>query len=230
MLTIIHGSDTAGSRKLFLEEKTRQTDSVLLREDEVNLTFLSQLLEGGGLFEKIQSLFIEQFLSERKKSAEKESIIKHIADQAKKHNITLWEGKELAPSTLTPFKGAVIKNIRLPSSLFTFLDSIKPNNGKEMMQLFHQSLASTEPEMVFFMIVRQFRILLALSDANGETITEASRLAPWQKGKLEKQAKLFGKDALLNLYTKLFELEKGQKTGTLTMSLASAIDFFLINI
>lgn len=230
MLTIIHGSDVAASRKFFLDEKKRFADTAVLREDEVTLTHLAQLLEGGGLFEKAQAVFIEQLLTERRKSAEKEAILSYLVRKAKTHNIVLWEGKELAQAALSLLKGAIVKSFKLPSSLFVFLDAVKPNNGRQLIQLFHKSLHSTEPEMIFFMLVRQFRILLCLSDKQGETISEVARLAPWQRSKFEKQARIFEKNLLKKYYFHLFELEQAQKTGALTSSLISQIDFFLVEI
>jgi DNA polymerase III delta subunit len=230
MLTIIHGTDTAASRKFYTDQKTGQSGAIVLQEDEVNITHLSQVLEGGGLFEESKTIFIEQFLTKRKKSTEKEAIIAYIQKQAKTHNIILWEGKELMPSALTPFKGAVIQPFKLPQSLFAFLDAIKPNNSKQLIQLFHQTLQTTEPELIFFMLVRQFRILLCLSQNSRENISEVTRLSPWQKNKLEKQAKLFGHEELVQAYKKLFTIEKAQKTGVLSTSLITTVDFLLAEI
>lgn len=230
MLTIIHGSDIVASRKFFIEEKEKYNQAEFLKGSLVNLTDLSQLLEGGGLFENSKVIFIEQFLTERKKSAEREAIISYLTKEAKNHSIFLWEGKELDRTTLAQFKEASIKSYKLSSTLFTLLDGIKPGNGAQLVQLFHKSLETSEPEMIFFMLIRQFRILLALSDKGTETISEVFRLAPWQKGKLERQAGLFEKNYLTQLYSKLFHIELAQKTGALSSSMISTIDFFLVEI
>ena len=230
MLTIIHGSDTAQSRKYFLTEKQKYQDVILLDADNVNLTDLAQILEGGGLFGETKSLFIEQLLTKRKKSAELESILKYLEEHATEHTIILWEGKELDKSALNAFKKAIVKPFKLPQTLFQFLDAIQPGNGKLLIKLFHQTIETTETEMVFFMLVRQMRILLALSGTTDSPIDEVKRIQPWQKNKLESQARHFDTNHLLDLYDKLFKLEVGQKTGTLTTSLLSAIDFFLLEI
>lgn len=230
MLTIIHGSDTAASRNYFLQEKQRFAKGVLLRGSLIDLTDLCQLLEGGGLFGDNKQIFIEQFLSERKKSAERDAIISYLKKQGETHEIFLWEGKEFDLRTLAPFKGAVIKTYKLSSTLFAFLDAVKPNNGKQLAQLFHKTLQTTEAEMIFFMLVRQLRILIVLSDKGGENISETLRLAPWQKSKLETQAGLFGENYLKQLYLRLFQIELGQKTGMLSSSLVCAVDFFLLGI
>jgi hypothetical protein len=254
MLTLIHGSDTALSRKYFLEEKEKMKDAVLLEADGVNLTDLAQIFEGGGLFGETKYLFIEQLLTKKKKSADLTSILTYLEKNAGEHTIIIWEGKELDRSSLTLLKTATVKIFKLPQTLFQFLDAFVPENGKTLIKLFHQTIETSEAEMVFFMIVRQVRILLALSPHmslreaqprsnpneiamlpsvtrnDDNQIEELKRLAPWQKSKLEKQANQFKPESLLNLYDKLFQLEVGQKTGTLTMPLASAIDFFLAEV
>lgn len=230
MLTIIHGSNISASRKFFIDEKTRFSNAILLREDEVNLSRLTQLLEAKGLFEDSKSLFIENFLTQRKKSSEKTAIISYLSQLSKTSTIFLWESKELTSPAISPFKGAAIKAFKLPTSLFAFLDAVKPGNGTASVQLFHKSIETTEPEMVFFMLVRLFRILLALSGSQGETISEVARLAPWQKPKSEKQAQLFGAEKLKKIYSKLFQIELAQKTGTLSTSLITSIDLLLTEI
>jgi DNA polymerase III delta subunit, C-terminal domain len=251
MITIIHGNDTTQSRKYFLGEKQKSHDAVLLDADQVNLTDLAQILEGGGLFSETKYIFIEQLLTKRKKSAELKDILIYLEKHASEHTIILWEGKELEKSTLNTIKKAAIRDFKLPQTLFQFLDAIKPHNNNMLIKLFHQTITTTEPEMVFFMLVRQFRILLALAEQTNprhsgehkrlqnpdsgqaritEQIDELKRMAPWQKSKLESQAKSFEITHLLDLYEKLFTIEVGQKTGTLTLSLISAIDFFLLEV
>ena len=230
MLTIIHGTDIAASRKFFLEQRQKHTQTVSLDEMYVTLTDLYQILEGGSFFEESKYLFIEQFLTKRKKSAEKNAIIDYLIKHSASHHIFLWEGKELDRSSLSSFKTAQIQVFKLPSTLFLFLDSLKPKNQKQMISLFHKTLETTESEMIFFMLVRQFRILLALSQAGKNEIDELKRVATWQRGKFKKQAASFGLDRLKELYGKLFTIELGQKTGSLSSPLVSAIDFFLLGI
>jgi hypothetical protein len=230
MITIIHGNDIVASRKYFFDQKIKQSGSLLIDEPSFSLTDLTQILDGGGLFEETKFLFIEQFLSKRKKSVEKEAIIAYLLKKAVSHSIWLWEGKELERSALTPFGSATVKDFKLPSTLFTLLDALRPGNGRQLIRLFHQTLATTDTEMIFFMLIRQFRILLALVEPGDMVIDEARRLPTWQRGKVEKQASLFGSASLLKLYSQLFQIELAQKTGTLASPLTPTIDFFLLGI
>jgi hypothetical protein len=247
MLTIIHGTDIAASRKYFLDQKQAHPDALLLDAESVNLTDLAQVIEGGGLFGESKYIFIEQFLTKRKKSGDYKDIISYLDSHADEHTIYLWENKELDIGTQKAFKKATVKPFKLPQTLFLLLDSIKPDNGKQLITLFHQTIESTEVEMVFFMLIRQLRMLLALSSDGhprggrlersgshdspgvGGEIDEIKRLT-WQKTKLQKQASLFKTSHLLTLYNQLFEIEKQQKTGKLSSSLISTIDFFLLEV
>src|SRR6266568_768058 len=233
MLTIIHGNDTAQSRKCFLDERNKTKDAVLLDADQINLTDLAQILEGGGLFGETKFLFVEQFLTKRKKSSDFKDILSYLETQALENTIVLWEGKELERGALNEFKKVSIKIFKFPQTLFQLLDAIQPGNTKVMLNLFHQTIETAEVEMVYFMLVRQFRMLLALSETKTQTenpIDELKRIAPWQKGKLEKQANAFELGHLVNLYDKLFQIEVGQKTGGLSTPLVSTIDFFLLEV
>lgn len=232
MITIIHGDDIATSRKYFGDLRDKNPDALLLDGDKITLTDLVQIFEGGGLFDDSKTVFIEQLLTKKKKGKTKEvnPIIPYLQEQAATNDIFLWEGKELDRTGLGTFKQAAIKLYKLPQTLFLFLDSIKPGNGKVLVPLFHKTIETTDAEMVFFMLVRQFRLFLALRDTTPDPIDEVKRIAPWQKSKLEKQAALFEISHLRSLYQQLFLTELGQKTGTMAAPLPQTIDFFLLEI
>jgi hypothetical protein len=99
-----------------------------------------------------------------------------------------------------------------------------------MINLFHNALKNTLEELIFFMLQRQFRLLLAVCQNENTSIDEVTRLAPWQKSKLERQAKFFQSDKLLTTYKKIYQIEMAQKTGNLPYSLICAIDFLLLDL
>lgn len=230
MLTIIHGDDIAASRNYFLDLKNKYTEKIDIEGEKITLTDLTQIFESNSLFLEIKNIFIEQLLSKKKKVAGFDQIIMLIKNNKQEHNIIMWENKLLDKSVLNEFNQDTIKVFKLPQTLFIFLDSLKPGNGKTLISLFHQTLETTEPEMIFFMLIRQIRLLLALSQESENSIDEIKKMHSWQKGKLENQAKLFKEDELKNLYAALFDIESKQKTGMLALPLASAIDFFLLEL
>ena len=233
MITIIHGDDTLLSRNYLGELKQKNKDSVTFDANKISITDLVQNIEGSGLFGNAKAIFIEEFLTKLKKTnKESKEILDFIIKKSKSSNFVLWESKEILKRDLSLFKDANVKFFKLPKNIFLFLDNLKPDNSKNLLNLFHQALdAGIKEELILFMIQRQIRILLALCHpelVSGSQIDEVSRLAPWQTGKLEKQAALFSELQLKQIYKKLYEIEIGQKTGTLSLSLVQSIDFLLL--
>ena len=236
MITIIHGDDILESRKFFQELKLKQKNFVLFSGGKITITDLVQNIKGSGLFGDTKSLFIEDLLSKLKKTekATKE-MLNFIAENVENSNFVLWESKEILKRDLSLFKNAVVKLFKLPKKIFLFLDNLKPQNSKNLLSLFHQTLDSgVKEELILFMIQRQFRILLSLcdldpsADREGSQIDEVLRLAPWQMEKLKRQAELFDMSGLIRVYKKLYEIEIAQKTGSSSLSLTQNIDILLL--
>lgn len=234
MVTIIHGDNIAQSRNYFLELKSKQKDTVSFEAHKITITDLIQNIEGSGLFNDSKTLFIEDLLTKLKKTdKETKEILNFISKNSKDSTFVLWESKEIQKRDLFLFKDAIIKVFKLPKNIFLFLDNIKPNNSKSLLNLFHQALESgINEDLILFMMQRQIRLLLALSPCHSELVSESidevNRLAPWQKDKLKKQVSLFDLLQLKNIYKKLYKIEIGQKTGGLTLSLTQSIDFLLM--
>ncbi len=225
MITIIHGEDIVLSRNRFLQEKS-ETDIIL---DGKTLT-PDKLLESlhNSLFGLSKNIYIENLLSVKKNISNFEQIVKLIDTQSKDSNILIWENSELAKANLFIFKGAKIEIFKLPQSLFAFLDGLRPNN-KQNVTLFHDALKNSNSEMVFYMLLRQFRILASLSEDSSSQIDEVKRLQPWQKQKLERQSAFFSGENFKRIYSNLFEIDLKVKVGEIT-NLTNAIDFFLLDL
>lgn len=235
MITIIHGDDIVSSRNFFVSQKQKIKNPLEFAGENITLTALVQIFEGGELFTEKKAVFLEDFLTKRKQSREKDQILSYLG-KYHNHEIFLWEGKEISPKSLSAFKKAEIRHFKLPQSLFLFLDSLKPGKRTFLIPLFHKTLKNMEVELVFYMLVRQFRLLLALSPGHpklvsgSRNIDDVNRLAPWQKNKLQKQASLFTAENLKKHFTRLYETALAQKTGSLNLSLAQTIDFFLLDL
>jgi DNA polymerase III delta subunit len=231
MITIIHGDDISQSRKYFIDLKIKQKNAITFDGGKITLTDLAQNIEGSSLFGDTKSIFIEELLSKNKKTDKTvKEIINFIAKNSDNASFVLWESKEITKRELFTFKNSVAKIFKLPKNIFLFMDSLRHNNSKNLLNLFHQAIDSgIKEELILFMMQRQIRFLLALSESGeNEQIEEINRLAPWQMSKLISQAKLFDKEKLKIIYKKLFEIELGQKTGNLFSTLSQAIDFLLL--
>ena len=231
MITIIHGDHISESRKYFLELKDKQKNGLSFEGSKITLTDLVQNIEGSGLFDDSKTIFIEDLLTKLKKTEKTaKEILNFIAKNSKESTFVLWESKEITKRDLFIFKDAIARVFKLPKNIFLFLDNLRPNNSKHLLSLFHQAIDSgIKEELILFMMQRQMRLLLALSEPseNGQ-IEEVARLPPWQMDKLIRQAKSFDTLKLKNIYKKLYEIEIGQKTGGLSLSLIQSIDFLLL--
>jgi DNA polymerase III delta subunit len=100
-----------------------------------------------------------------------------------------------------------------------------------MLKLFHNALENgIKEEIILFMLQRQIRLLLSILDFGEKSIDEVERLASWQTGRLRSQSRLFTVSDLKKIYKRLYEIELGQKTGALSLSLSQSIDFLLLDI
>jgi len=230
MILIIHGQDSSSSRNLFFEEKNKSKNPVLLNGDGLSYDLLFQALENNSFFEKDIFVFVENFFSKNKPNSEEFKKISDYLNSKKDINITFWDGNEVSKGALSSFKSASVKDFSLPKNLFPFLDNIKPNNSSYLISLLQGLLKTTEPEIILFMMIRQFRLLIGISGSGNSSIEEIKRLQPWQVSKLKKQLSYFSGYQLLNIYHKLFELDLNQKTGKSAVGLSPAIDFFLASL
>jgi len=108
--------------------------------------------------------------------------------------------------------------------LFSFLETIGTQPAHKSVTLFHQVLENQEPEQIFVMIIRQFRMLLQYSSDgvyNGP---------PFGRSKIQKQCERLSTQRLLELYERLLKIDLGQKTSTSVLSLTQEIDLFLLEI
>src|SRR5579859_3190588 len=162
MITIIHGEDVAKSRTYFIEQKSQYKDAVSVNGQNITLTEIMQIFEGNELFTTEKHIFIEEFFSKRKKSKETDELIAVIKKNQQDATIFFWESKDATPAQLKQFTNAVTRQFKLPQTLFAFLDAVKPQNGKQLIQLFHQALAIEDTQFLFVMLIRQFRLMLAV--------------------------------------------------------------------
>lgn len=251
MLTIIHGDDITKSRNYFIELKSKLPDAQTLNGQDMDLTKLAQIFEGGNLFSEEKNILIENFFLKKNSISGFRAIENYLLDHSEKAKIVFWESKEIEKKNIPTIKDADIKLFKLPQSLFIFLDSIKPDNGLNSIRLFRQTLQTTDTEVVFYLIVKHFRLLLAIHPHSTiipakagthnniksqiklektEGMSELIRLQSWQKMKLKKQSSYFTFAQLVVTYKKLYEVESNHKTGNLPVRLTSAIDILLLGI
>lgn len=230
MITLIHGNDTLTSRNFFLDQKDEE--SLTFDAESISLDELALSLQGPTLLftpdsHKGRTLFIENSFT-RKSAKNLESIGKLLSNYPNA-NVYFWADKEIGVKALVSFPKIENKNFKIPQNIWAFLDGIRPLNPSNITS-FHKTLNETEPEIIFAMLVRQFRLMLGLVQNSRENIDEVKRIAPWQKSKLIKQASLFGEEKLKTIYKKLYKIDKSTKTGKTNLTLTQNIDILLLEI
>lgn len=230
MIIIVHGNDIEKSRNYFFEEKNKLKNAVLINPESVTVDLLFQTSENTHFFEKETTIIIENFFSKIKTNSNEFKDITSYVNKNKTINIIFWENTEISKIALSAFSNATVKNFSLPKKLFLFLDNIKPNNSKYLINLFHELLKTMEAEIIFFMIVRQLRLLIARIENSSNSIDEVKKMAPWQLFKFKKQAGYFSREKLISTHKRLFEIDLDQKTGKIPFSTEKSIDFFLADL
>jgi len=226
MITIVHGNDTFSSRNYIFEQKNKNTPSFDAQNSD--LTELQSFTHGSSMFGSNNKIFIENLFSNKAKK-NYDYIISILDSADKELEIYIWSNKELPKKALSSFPKHNSQLFKINQNIFNFLDGIKPNNTNNLL-MFHETLKTVDVQIVFFMLIRQFRLLLAISSTDIKNIDEMKRLAPWQKSKLEKQANLFGEKKLKEIYKNLYKIDKKTKTGATNLTLVQNIDMLLLEI
>lgn len=225
MITLIHGNDTLTSRKYFLDQK--DIESLTFDAESINVVELEQSLAGSGLFGSTKKIFIENLFS--RKSAKNIESIGKLLTLYKDTEVFFWADKEVGVKVLASFPKVEKKEFKIPQNIWNFLDNIRPLTPSNVTS-FHRTLNEAEPEIIFAMILRQFRLMLGLINNTKENIDEVKRVAPWQKTKLTRQASLFGEEKLKTIYKMLYKIDKTMKTGKTNLTLTQNIDILLLQI
>lgn len=229
MIFIIHGDDIVASRKKLtsLKKDFKDAEVFQFEGEKTSVTDIIQVFESQSLFAKKKLIVLEKFIETKDKA-----LVAQVFNELKKnasHEVIFWEPKEVKRELLELLpKQATVLFFKQERLLFRFLDSIRLGNTREMLSLLYQVRSSEADELVFYMLVRQFRLLLAIT--LGSNISEVKRLAPWQRSKLERQARAFGEETLLILYRRLFQIEREVKTGANALPLSASLDLFLASI
>ncbi len=226
MITLVHGADIVFSLNFFVQQKNK--NSLTFDSQNLTLSELEQSLLGSSLFGQGKKVFIENLFT-KKAAKNYEPIVTLLQKISNEVEVYLYADKELGVKALSGFPKYTNQVFKINKNVFGFLDSIRPNNPQNLVN-FHMTLEFSEAEIVFFMIIRQFRLLLGIADDSKNNIDELKRLAPWQKSKMVSQASLFGQEKLKSIYKKIYKIDKAQKTGKSSQTLVQDIDIFLLEI
>ncbi|KKR31345.1 MAG: hypothetical protein UT63_C0073G0011 [Candidatus Gottesmanbacteria bacterium GW2011_GWC2_39_8] len=229
MITILHGENTVLSRQELNTIKTQSKDKETISLDgkSLDITKLTQALEARSLFVEEKLVIIENFLTRLGRKT-KDDVLEYLSKSEIQPELVLWEGKEISKALLTKyFPKAKVRAFKPEASMFKFVESIGVVSVHDLLLLHHDLLKKEAAELVWFMIVRQFRYMILARDM-GET--GLAEFPPWQRGKYISQSKFFSLQQLILAYRKLLEIDLKIKRGLTPMPMDSLLDIFITSI
>lgn len=227
---LLHGANVVGSRErllaYYVRAKEKSWDVIALSGEKIDFGGLLDAVRGQSLISSGQLVVIENLLSTNRASGE---ILKKFLKEAEKDYLkgmstvlVLWEKKTIDGRKLRSLqKYFQVEVFKTPVSLFAFLDSLGGSSMEVLVSL-QRAKRENPPEMLLAMMGRQVRLLIQVK-AGG-----AARLAPWQKRNLENQAARFELSGLIELHSKLLDLDRKQKKSQLPEDLSSSLDLLVV--
>jgi len=233
MIYIFHGDNTELSRKSFIEAiaklKAGVTNEVVrLNGTDIVQSDLIQALESQSLFGGDRIVAIEGLFS-RRISKEKDSLLSYLALSPCPLPLLLWEGKKILATGLKKFagkNGVEIKEFKISSLLYKFLDQIIPENGRVVSATFNNLILEEPVELVFYLLVKRLTELILESPSSGQ----GGGYDDWRREKLIEQASKWTGKGLVNFHKRLTEIDEAIKTGSTPSDLSSHLDIALLNL
>ena len=226
MITILHGDHIEASRKELNSLKLSGKGKEMRFLDGKNLdeAALVQAFESSSLFADSTLTVVERLFGPISKNPKKADWVANLLNgNIQKSDIIVWEDKTLTPALLKKLDSYIIvRSFTIPVIIFTFLDSIRPLNSKNMLSLFTQLKETDSAELVFSMIVKRIRMLIQLKDN-----VSPPGLADWQKNRLTSQVKSFTMDKLVSFYRKLYLIDSGIKKGISPLPMDAQIELLI---
>ncbi len=227
MVTLIHGDDISSSRSKLVSILEAETNVTKINCKKQKLAEIADALQGDSLFDIKKTIVLENF-----------SKIKPIDDlvnlilplhSSQNTKIILWEIAELDKRLLTKLKVKEVFLYTFPKYFYQFLDSFLQKSGKSEAQLLKKLLLTSDPEQVFYSLIKRVRQLYIAKLGIERQFSETAKMSDWQLSKIRNQAASWEQGKLADTYIRLSDLEEKMKTSGLTMSLTAHLDFLLLS-
>lgn len=223
MTVLLHGDDlTSLQNKLFqLKNESGDFDAIELEGEKLTKAQIEDTTRSQSLFQ-IPTLVIINSLTKNKLW---DILLGQFKDSA--HKLVFIEQKKLTSNQLSKFENTFSKiqilEFKQNPLIFSFTKELLPNNSKKLFPIWQELIKIEVVEVVFSMIVRQFRLLLLVK--NGDTT-----MPSWQTKNLQSQAAHFTQEKLEDTYEQLLDIDFKNKTGQNILSLSECLELFLLNL
>ncbi|MBI3981197.1 hypothetical protein HY345_04330 [Candidatus Microgenomates bacterium] len=223
-MILLHGDDTEKSRAHLSKIKQDYEEIVTLDGKNLQQSDLLQALEGASLFGDKKLVIVEGLFSKKKE----EQIFIYLKNNSFP-NLVLWEGKEITKrdQMLLGSKFSVY-SYKLPALIFKFVDLVGTGKIKEALVIYDELLEQVAPEVLWFMLVRQWRFMLLAKKTDEEEPSDFQRLQVWQKAKLTQNGKAYTLDKLKAFYRQLLRISYREKSGAANLPLEKQLEMLLL--
>lgn len=219
---ILHGDNQAKSRLRLSEllNQARENGWEIKRVNApVSKSELLTLARSQSLIAPKELLVIENFFSGFKDA---KKVVPELANSGTV--LVIWEGRKLTARQAS-LPGFSIEEFKIPPTVFSFLDSLTPDNAQASLKLLQQAKAEDSGEFLLFMMAQRVRLLIwAKEDA------KSLKLPTWQKGRIISQSKKWTKGELLDLHGRFLELDRANKLSGLPENLSASLDLLVASL
>lgn len=225
-LTLLHGEHHVQSRNelvaLISQLKQNNYSITHLEAKVLEVPQLETLLGTQSLFGDQQAIVIEELFS-LPQSQKRKQLIELIATaQSDATPLILWEKKKLTPSQLKSFKNATVKEFKISSAVFVWLDQFHTKSLKQRITLLRSAIAQDGPELCLAMLTRQIRLLLTAK--SGGVVAGPAFVVQ----KTHKQANNFTEQELVQYHEKLTFFDYHWKTGQQRLGMQQALEQLML--
>jgi len=233
-MLILHGEHEIKSRQnlINLVETARKIGKAIVWLDgkKTTLAELETSLGNNSLFGTPQTVVIEQ-LHVGVKSKRKDELISWLSQISVKNtypqaDLIIWENRSLTPTQLKNFPQAQIEQFKLANAVFSWLDHLTPGEVQKKTQLnnLQAAISAESADFCLIMLIRQIRMLIQAKDRC------LPGMAPFMASKLQSQANLFSQNQLIELHTKLFEIDRRLKNGLSPANLSQELEVLILKL
>lgn len=224
MIYIIHGDDNSASYRRLQDLTTKMQKLTHFDCEKGQLKDLELLLDSQELFAEKKTVVIENPKKISTKQADEFTRLVNQFEQNKLGDIIIYSETSLDEKFVSKLNKPMIFVHQLPKLFFQFLDSLSPSTYKKALLILSQMRNNTEDEQIFYALIKRVRLLIMFKLSDKQEFSELSKMAPWQKGKIQKQADCWTLNGLLDFYKKLFETEIDLKSSGIANSLSDRLD------
>lgn len=209
MITVIHGSDTASSfaalKKII--DDTDEFSLTRLNGADLELKNLKEALETSS-FTGSRTVVIEDL--GRNRSSSLVTSFKKYLETLPESSLIIYERRLLPPESPILSLSKDVKNFSKTDGLnvFDWADQVGKRNLSGSLSGWEKLISSgEEPDYLFLMLVRQFRLLILLKKGEHPKIPEFVR------AKLLGQLRFWSEEDLKIIYRRLLHIDRENKAG-----------------